>query len=267
MWKITKYLVAIPQESDVIVFNTFTSSLILLNKELYKTVFVEQKFDEIDDITIKSLAEMAFIVDEGIDENFVLETIRTRARYYDSDIKMLTIAPTLACNARCFYCYEQGVEFKTMSTDVALALVEYIDKNCHDRKLTLTWFGGEPLLAKNIIDYITQALITRGIEITSVITTNGYLVDEETIEKAKGSWNIRRFQITIDGIGNEYNKIKQLMLKWVSENSNLLKEINEKIEFVQKQAGNIDINLYTNKQIFWKKLNLDVMKKIRKNKK
>ena len=58
---------------------------------------------------------MSYLVDAGLDEGFQLETIRTRGRYYDSDIRMITIAPTLACNARCYYCYEQGIEFSMMS--------------------------------------------------------------------------------------------------------------------------------------------------------
>ena len=59
-----------------------------------------------------------------------------------------------------------------------------------------------------MIDYISRSLLSRGIEILSVITTNGYLIDDEVIEKSKTYWNIRRFQITIDDIGDAYNQIK-----------------------------------------------------------
>ena len=208
MWKISKYCMGVPYGDEVIIFNTFTSSLALLEKELYKKIFKNNDFNNIDDEIIKNLAEMSFLVPVELDEAFQLETIRTRGRYYDSDVRMITIAPTLACNARCYYCYEQGIKFTMMSKETADALVDFLDTHCSERKLTLTWFGGEPLMSKEMMDYISLALINRNIEILSVITTNGYLIDDEVIEKAKGYWNIRRFQITIDDIGEEYNRIK-----------------------------------------------------------
>ena len=102
MWKVSKYIVSVPQGEEVIVFNTFTSSLILLEQELYNKIFVQKEFDDLDGDVLKSLIEMSYLVDAGLDEGFQLETIRTRGRYYDSDIRMITIAPTLACNARCY---------------------------------------------------------------------------------------------------------------------------------------------------------------------
>ena len=48
MWKVSKYNVCVPKEDDVIVFNTFTSSLIILEKEIYQSVFIEQCFDNVD---------------------------------------------------------------------------------------------------------------------------------------------------------------------------------------------------------------------------
>lgn len=211
MWKVSKYIVSVPQGEDVIVFNTFTSSLILLEQELYNKIFVQKEFDDLDGDVLKSLTEMSYLVDAGLDEGFQLETIRTRGRYYDPDIRMITIAPTLACNARCYYCYEQGIEFSMMSRETADVLVDFLDKHCTERKLTLTWFGGEPLMARDMMDYISRSLLSRGIEILSVITTNGYLIDDEVIEKSKTYWNIRRFQITIDDIGESYDQIKSFV--------------------------------------------------------
>lgn len=239
MWKISQYIVSVPKGDEVIVFNTFTSSLVLLEQDLYTQVFVKQDFDTVDKDILKSLAEMSFVVDRELDEGFQLETIRTRGRYYDSDIRMITIAPTLACNARCYYCYEQGIDFKMMSYKTADALVDFLDKHCSERKLTLTWFGGEPLMGKVMIDYITRKLLERKIEILSVITTNGYLIDDEVIQKAKGDWNIRRFQITIDDIGEKYNKIKDFV-----EHGNAFERVINNIE--QLLQNDIKVNIRIN---------------------
>lgn len=244
MWKITKFLVSVPYKEEVIIFNTFTSSLVLIEKDLYKRIFVDGNFDMVDKDIINSLAEMSFLVDSDLDESFLLETIRTKGRYYDSDIRMITIAPTLACNARCYYCYEQGIQFTMMSKETAAALVDYLDKNCSERKLTLTWFGGEPLMGKTMIDYITRSLLDRGIEILSVITTNGYLIDDEVIEKAKGYWNIRRFQITIDDLGEAYNRIKNYV-----ESGDAFTRVTENIQKLLENGikVNVRINFDPNK--------------------
>ena len=244
MWKITKYFVSVPYGAEVIVFNTFTSSLILLEKDLYQKVFVDEEFSTIEKDVLKSLVEMSFLVDSELDESFHLETIRTRGRYFDNDTHMITIAPTLACNARCYYCYEQGVKFTMMSKETADVLIDFLDKHCSERKLTLTWFGGEPLMGKSIIDYITKSLLDRGIEILSVITTNGYLVDNEVIEKAKGYWNIRRFQITIDDIGEEYNRIKNY-IEAGDAFSRVIKNIEKLLE--NRIKVNVRINFDPNK--------------------
>ena len=122
-------------------------------------------------------------------------------------MKSITIAPTMSCNARCYYCFENGSTKGNMSYEVAKQLVKFIDENCIERKLAISWFGGEPLLAVNTIDYITKELTKRGIEISSTITSNGSLVNNEIIKKFK-KWNVRRIQITVDCIGEEYNKIK-----------------------------------------------------------
>lgn len=239
MWKISKYCMGVPYGNEMIIFSTFTSSLALLEKELYKKIFEDKDFDHIDKEIIKNLAEMSFLVPENLDETFLLETIRTKGRYYDSDIRMITIAPTLACNARCYYCYEQGIKFTMMSKETADALVDFLDKHCSERKLTLTWFGGEPLMGKEMMDYISLSLIERGIEILSVITTNGYLIDDEVIEKAKGYWNIRRFQITIDDIGEEYNRIKAFV-----EPGDAFERVTGNIEKLLK--NNIKVNIRIN---------------------
>lgn len=211
MLKVSKFLVVVPQNNNFILFQTFTSSLIILNNEIYKKIFIDHDFIGIDNNIINNLMEMSFLVSSDTDENFHLETIRTKARYHDNDIKMVTIAPTYNCNARCYYCYEKGIEPKTMSKSTADAVVNFLERNNREKKLTLSWFGGEPLLCKDLIDYISGSLREKNFESIAVITTNGYFIDDDVIKKSNTLWNIKRFQITIDDIGENYNKIKSFI--------------------------------------------------------
>ena len=141
------------------------------------------------------------------DENKKLQDIRQKLVDEERGMKSITIAPTMSCNARCYYCFENGSTKGNMSYEVAKQLVKFIDKNCIERKLAISWFGGEPLLAVNTIDYITKELTKRGIEISSTITSNGSLANNEIIKKFK-KWKVRRIQITVDSLGEEYNRIK-----------------------------------------------------------
>lgn len=127
----------------------------------------------------------------------------------DRGMTMYEILPTTGCNARCFYCFEQGVQVKNMTEETADAVVSFIKKTRDpEKKLHLAWFGGEPLLRPAIIDRICEALTAAGIEFYSTMTTNGSLFAPELIEKAQSCWRLDKVQITLDGVGEEHDRRK-----------------------------------------------------------
>ncbi len=73
--------------------------------------------------------------------------------------------------------------------------------------------GGEPLLYFDEIVYpiskkINDLCKRNNINFNNMITTNGYLMNENIMKKFN-SINLRNFQITLDGDENEHNKIKK----------------------------------------------------------
>ncbi|HEY0232414.1 MAG TPA: radical SAM protein, partial [Dokdonella sp.] len=61
------------------------------------------------------------------------------------------VLPTEKCNFRCTYCYE---DFKIgrMQAPVVRGLKRLISNRAPSlRRLSLSWFGGEPLLAKPVV--------------------------------------------------------------------------------------------------------------------
>lgn len=119
------------------------------------------------------------------------------------------IYPTLACNFRCPYCY-QDHENENMSAETAAGIVSYVRKNISKfRELHIAWFGGEPLLKMDLIEKMSKELmdicLKRNRIYTSAITTNGYLLNKDTFLKLYG-YNVKKFAVTIDGLAEVHDK-------------------------------------------------------------
>ncbi|HDV5968694.1 TPA: 4Fe-4S cluster-binding domain-containing protein, partial [Staphylococcus pseudintermedius] len=99
----------------------------------------------------------------------------------------LIIMPHQNCNFRCAYCYEK-FEKNKMSEDVQKSLVKYVERKLQDdskiKMLLVNWFGGEPLLAKDVIYNLSEEFMRickdKKVKYVSQITSNGYLLNYET---------------------------------------------------------------------------------------
>ena len=127
----------------------------------------------------------------------------------------LTVMPTERCNFRCVYCYEDFIIGK-MKPPVREGIKNLIAKRVERYGLdylSLSWFGGEPLLAKDVVFEICEsaeklcrsgAIGARGGE----MTTNGYLLDLTTLT-ALVELQQKRYQITLDGDEPEHNRTRR----------------------------------------------------------
>ena len=207
MPKPSKFIITVKDGEKISLFNTLTSSVVRLDTELYERLFVCNDFEN-ETETVSILKQMGFLVEDGCNEMQRLSDMRNKFRNSKKDISSVIIAVSTDCNARCYYCYENGIERAPMTMDTAEGVVKFLDKNCTGRRLVVQWFGGEPLCAVDVIDYIASELINRGIELSGLITTNGYAITEEICCKARDLWHVRRFQVPVDSLGDAYNKIK-----------------------------------------------------------
>ncbi len=122
--------------------------------------------------------------------------------------KAYVILPTTACNARCFYCYESGMEAKSMSRKTADDVVEYIKSSKSEGGISIRWFGGEPLMGETAIDRICEGLERSGVEFRSDIITNASLLDPQLALKMREKWKVEHAQVTLDGRRTEYLRRK-----------------------------------------------------------
>lgn len=195
------------EEGTYWVYNTFTTAAVVVNKETYLKYFVTENFFD-DNLVSQQLYEMGFAIDDDFDELAYLQSLRKKVVYSNKKIADIMIAPTMDCNARCYYCFEHGCHHEKMTIETADAVVQYIKENWNGDLFNISWFGGEPLLATDIMDYISNKLKLENINFISRITTNGYELTDDVINKALRLWHTNKIQVSIDAMFEEYDRIK-----------------------------------------------------------
>jgi putative arylsulfatase regulator len=155
---------------------------------------------ETDQGILNSLLKNGFIIVHDYDEKTIAQK-RYWDEVYDSRLG-ITVMPTEQCNCRCPYCYESFSK-PHMDDKTVEALLSFLGKNLiRYTGLNISWFGGEPLLALEVVEKISKKVLemcrVRHIMYDSSITTNGVLLTPEVFRKLLNC-RISRFQITLDG--------------------------------------------------------------------
>ena len=127
----------------------------------------------------------------------------------------LTICPTMGCNFDCPYCFEdhgKGKMSAEVQDDVVALATRMMDASRAD-SLHVTWFGGEPLLAPDVIESLSQRLMAlaeeRGGVYNAGIITNGYLLTQENVDMLERC-KVESVQVTIDGLEATHNATRYL---------------------------------------------------------
>ena len=211
-YKLSKYNVFFTDAGDDYVYNTFSGALSKLDKgnkeRLLQVDQYKGKIDELYSAAIKN----GFIIRSDMDELAILNYMRTNS-ICQNENTCYEILTTTACNARCTYCFEEGVKCVTMTQETAEQVCKFIiERNQNAKSILIQWFGGEPLLNQKVITYITTTLDKelgeKGVKINYQMTTNGSLITEEVVRLFKEVWHIGRVQITLDGTKEVYEARK-----------------------------------------------------------
>lgn len=209
MWVLSSFTIFENVPEGVLAKNTFTEALLFLNHETKRTLdhwLPDQKTAPLPS-GLDELIKHKFIVDKSTDEfaewkEFMLTTRNDKAHVFT-----LHVEPTLQCQLECSYCFENGVDrgkpMKSNTLGQSLDWFgEYIRINQEVDSLCLKFFGGEPLLRKNMVAKtleVYQAFCRKNnIDFSVKMTTNGELLDEK-IAKLFSHYNWRKVQITLDG--------------------------------------------------------------------
>lgn len=212
-WHVSRYNLSapVPDTKNVAIANLFKGNCAEYTPlELYLLSVLEE-LDENHPI-IERFAKRGIIC--KLDERAALETMGRAACAMPHGIG-LTICPTMGCNFDCPYCFEDHGRDK-MSEEVqddVVALVKRMLDASGSKNVSVTWFGGEPLLAPGVIESLSERLMElveeRGGEYTASIITNGYLLTQDTVDMLV-RYKVNNAQVTIDGMGATHDATRRL---------------------------------------------------------
>lgn len=212
MYRPMSFVVEQPVDEGLLLYHTMTKAMLLLSQE-------EARLYKSRPASLPQLIEKWFLVPTAHDDRLLSRQVRDvvkLTREKKKGITGYTILTTTDCNARCFYCYEKGRPRRPMSKDTALRTAQYIIDHCEKQKVSISWFGGEPLFNKSVITTICSKLSEAGIDYSSSMVSNGYLFDDNTIKEAVETWRLKSIQITLDGTEAVYNRSKEYIYKGIN---------------------------------------------------
>ena len=207
-----RYLYASPAHTGNLLMNTLSGVILQLTEEEWQAFGEIQKNgimgSELILHPLKLLASLRFLVTDSTEEYKLYTQVRAVLRSMEPKkvpgIQQYTIFPTTGCNARCIYCFEEDIPVRTMTPDTADQVADYICRTRANNTVKLVWFGGEPLVARTIIDRICRRLSDLAVPYTSEIITNAVLMTKDLAAHARDLWHVRRVQVSVDGARADY---------------------------------------------------------------
>ncbi|MGC9338076.1 MAG: radical SAM protein, partial [Candidatus Cloacimonadia bacterium] len=198
-YKLSRYNILFGYKNKYYIYNSMSNALANIEKELYVSLQKENLKDI--DKYYKNLQRGNFIIPTDLNElekiNFLYE------KWKHKNLLALTLVPTLMCNLHCKYCYQKRRNEK-MNEEIYKAILNYTIKNFlkkNIKSVSLTWYGGEPLLLKqDIIKFhkdLSNFVEKKSIETN--IVTNGILLNRDFINTLKKLTKIHQIQVTFDG--------------------------------------------------------------------
>jgi len=168
-----------------------------------------------DDARVARFAKASYVLLDEVDELGVVREMYATQRFKGSQMT-LTIMPTAACNFGCDYCF-QGADKpqEWMSKEVQAQLSAFVEEKMPQLKnLSVTWYGGEPLLAMDVIRDVSKELSKvcqrHGVSFSAMVVTNGYRLTRALADELY-ELGVRVVQVTLDGPCEVHDQRRHLL--------------------------------------------------------
>lgn len=214
-WRLSSYTRIIKCDSgDFLLHNSFMGAIARVPAHRSETIekFLHGEFKDsaLADEGLEELCGSGFFVPADLNERQLVNEIIEKER---SSGFQIIVLPHENCNFRCIYCYEK-FERGQMQPEVVAGLKALVAQKVKEvKKLGISWFGGEPLLARNIIYDLSDSFLynceQKGVLYSSGITTNGYLLTEDVVDSLLKR-KVTFYQVTLDGPEHVHNKSRKL---------------------------------------------------------
>lgn len=258
MTKISQFSNIFPYEGKYLGYNAFTNKFLVLEPLLGELILAAKAEGNIDDLKeihenlYDVLVRDGFVVDNNVDE--IQKVVELRESIdFDNSFYHLIINPTMNCNFKCWYCYEEHIKASKMDAKniekVKKLITNVLDNQATVKTFVISWFGGEPLLYYDqviapISNFAVEETQKRGVHFSSNFTSNGYLIKESMLEDFQ-KWNVENLQITLDGNKDSHDKVR-----FVNSKKGSFTEIVKNIKLLSENGISITTRINYTKENF-----------------
>jgi uncharacterized protein len=190
----------------------------------------------------KTLARLGILVPDPVAETEELlnrfAEVNRRSKKFHAIVVL-----NLDCNLACPYCFEEGVRgLHYMTAETADLLVEMIERDqiAHGREVSLDFYGGEPLMSRDLIRSISRRLQEssreRGLPFSFSLVTNGTLLTRPCAEEMK-ALGLKNVKVTLDGPREIHDRSRPFASGRGSSYDAIVRNIHQVWDLVDLQLG------------------------------
>lgn len=209
--KLSKYRVVTPPFFDEtegrnkrVLYATRTSTVRIIDEDSWENLD-KGIFDRLPKEMLFDLVDIELLVPADEDE---LTTILNQndAKTIDDDSLYLVIQPTASCQLGCHYCGQEHTSKLLSDEDQDLFIKRTRAKleSKQFRKLSIAWFGAEPLVGFSVMRTLTPHLMALaesfGCSYEAKIVTNGLALTEKVATEIVNNLGVQFIEITLDGV-------------------------------------------------------------------
>jgi len=220
--KTSRYNLNVESGTENYLLNTFSGAAIRLQeKELKSLTQVLDIIEEAGDVPSHQRMIADFLLAHGFVVPSQVNELERALDKYDqgrSDVSTLSllITSTMKCNMGCFYCYQDRSNQNSLKPYDIDAIIRFVGSRLEPSgNLHVTWFGGEPLLAKDFIFEASVALMalvnSRKASYSANMVSNGYYLDNETTI-ALQKYKVKSIQVTFDGSQQDHDRTRRHLM-------------------------------------------------------
>lgn len=219
-YKWSKYNYSQKDGDNTVLYNCGSDKMLVLLPEIAQLIEEHKEspilIKDIHPELFAALLEMKFLVEEPVNE---AESVIShwQWKHAHSDEYAITINPTLDCNCRCWYCYEEHCKDMNMRQDTLDAIKHLVERKVREpqlRQLGLSFFGGEPLMKFHeivlpILNHAKSLCEKEQKNLSVRFTTNGVLLSEHIIQELSQFPHVF-LQITLDGNKEAHDQVRHV---------------------------------------------------------